>query len=206
MYSKYLVFNNNKTREKEFIAGIMNKINLDEVQKEYINGRFFDAYYALDRLAINNKAFFQVLKIGIMLCSILIVALINFSDNSIVKVIIIIISALSPLLFGLLQYFKNDTMWAHHRLKFESIKKELYLFFYLGGSYKAFKDRGDNAHKEAFYLFVEKVELLFDLEIKDYFANLQIGANYVEVYKKKELEVNLDNHKKIIDSNKKMQK
>ncbi len=173
---RYKFGNKNKRIEKEYIKGILSKSDLPEEQKFYLKSRYLDSLFALDKLAIENKAVFQVARSIVLIIGVLIPAIVNI-DNSIIpdqtsKIIVTVLSVFSSVLFGVLQIWKHDLVWAHHRLQFELMRSELYRFLTLSGeNYESF-----TSHKEAFKKFATIAEDKFDLEVKTYFNILQLGS------------------------------
>ncbi len=170
---KYKLGNSNKSAEMRIVDTILAGTDIinDPDKIEYIRKRFMDTLFALDKLAIENKLAFHILRVIVLVTGILIPAVVNFNfDNWNANLIVTIMSIMSAISFGILQVFRNDIMWVHHRKQFEKIKGELYRYLTLSGQiYNPFR-----SHNEAFRKFAERCEIMFDQEISQYFKNLQI--------------------------------
>jgi len=173
---RYKFGNRNKRVEEEYISKLLQNSDLTEEKIFYLKSRYIDSLFALDKLAIENKVVFQVARSIVLIIGILIPALVNIDDSIIPdqtsKIIVTVLSISSSILFGVLQIWKHDIMWAHHRLQFELMRSELYRFLTLSGEdYMEY-----TSHNEAFKKFASMAEDKFDIEIKTYFSSLQLGA------------------------------
>lgn len=173
---RYKLGNKNKSIESHYIESLLNSTDLIDEHKFYIKTRYLDAIFALDRLAVENKAVFQVARSLVLIVGVLIPALVNIEESILPdktsKIIVTILSVLSSVLFGVLQIWKHDIIWAHHRLQFELMRSELYRFLLLSGDVYSKYSTQSSAFKE----FVSISENKFDEEIKLYFNALQLDA------------------------------
>lgn len=174
-FRKYFIFNTNRKNEMEIIDQLIDVNSLTGPQVTYIRTRFIDALFALDQLAIRNKYLFYLLRMFILIIGALLPVITNIDsllpelDNKFLKLGITLVSIVPVVSYSILQIFKNDKMWIHHRLKFELIKCDLYRFLNLSGNYRDFSSQSD-----AFNVFVSRVESMFEKEIKDYFKTIDI--------------------------------
>lgn len=160
----------------EIIDRLIDFNSLTGPQVIYIRTRFLDALFALDQLAIRNKYLFYLLRIFILIIGALLPVITNINsimpelDNKYLKLAVTLLSIVPVVSYSILQIFKNDKMWIHHRLKFELIKCDLYRFLNLSGNYKDYPSQS-----EAYNTFVSRVESMFEKEIKDYFKTIDIA-------------------------------
>lgn len=156
-------------REKEIIANMLSNSDLSSEDLSYIIDRVIPAIYDLDRLARSNKALFQALRVGVLICGVLIPTLAGrpFLEEYI-STIIILLSLLSTVSVGILVSFRNQQIWKHHRITFELLRSELYLFIRLAGPYL----NDNNSHKQSIKIFIKNIEGSFKKEVTDYFRNL----------------------------------
>jgi len=173
---RYFLFNSNKKNECQVITALLASSDLSDNEKEYIQKRFMDALFSLDKLAIKNKIVFEFFRVTILLVAIAIPTVLNIPlEKSSASVIATVLSFTGALLFGILQIFKQDRIWIHHRKYFEYLRAELYSFVTLSGErYQQY-----SSHKEAFKIFSGEAEKTFRTEIKDYFSTLQLDNNTV---------------------------
>lgn len=173
----YRLGNSNKKNELKIVGEILGNIDdLEPVEKMYVTTRFFNYLFAMDHLAIQNKMVHNAFRGIILVTGILIPVLINFEtallSDVTIKFIVTVLSVLSSICFGVLQIFKNDIMWVHHRMQFENMKAVMYEFLYLTGSrFGAFEN-----HKAAFPEFVNWAEETVKAETSNYFKKLQIES------------------------------
>ena len=190
--SIYRLGNSNKKNELKIVLGLLNEIkDLEPKEKLYLTTRFFNYLYAMDYLAIVNKMVHNAFRGIILIAGILIPVLINFETDHewTIKLIVTILSVVSSVCFGILQIFKNDIMWVHHRIQFENMKAVMYEFLFLTGS----RFGNFQTHKEAFPEFVSWAENTVKQETSNYFKKLQIEnkdklASYGEVISPSRLE------------------
>lgn len=173
----YGLWNSNKKNELKIVGEILNNVDdLKPVEKMYVTTRFFNYLFAMDHLAIQNKFVHNIFRGVILITGILIPVLINFETESIsawtLKLLVTVLSVLSSVCFGVLQIFKNDIMWVHHRVQFENMKAVMYEFLYLTGS--RFGEYEN--HKSAFPEFVNWAEGAVKAETSNYFKKLQIES------------------------------
>jgi hypothetical protein len=180
--NRFRLGNKNREDESQQIEELLAESDLSKEKLAYLRKRYVDTIFVFDRLAIENKVIFQVARSIVLIIGILIPALVNI-DSSIIpekssKIIVTVLSVLSSILFGVLQIWKNDSMWAHHRLQFEHMKSELYRFLTLSGDkYGQF-----SSHSEAFKHFTAIAEDKFDRQIEKYFDALQLRSKRDDIY------------------------
>lgn len=158
----------NKSKEREIINKMVEKLDLLEYQKEYLLSRYVDILYDdFDIIAIKNKIAFQFFRFTALIAGIIVPVVANLDDNMLLlgfnkTTIITVLGLLSSISFGFLQLFQNEKIWLHHREMFEVIRTEGYKFLNLAGEYN------NKSHKEAYPEFVFVLEELIKTDIKKY--------------------------------------
>jgi hypothetical protein len=159
----------NKKNEKQIITKMLEEIDLEVYQKEYLQGRFIDILYDdFDLVAIKNKIAFQILRLTALVAGVLVPIVANLNDNIVLinlnkTALITILGILSSISYGFLQLFQNEKVWLHHRETFEILRTEGYKFLNLAGQYG-----GYNSHKLAYPHFANILEELIKMDIKAY--------------------------------------
>ncbi len=159
----------NKSKEKKIINKMIDNIDLELHQKEYLLERFVDIMYDdFDIIAIKNKTAFQFFRFLALVSGILVPIVANLTENIHFlgcnkTAIITILGLITSIAFGFLQIFQNEKVWLHHREMFEIIRTEGYKFLNLAGEYEKCE-----THKAAYPKFVGRLEDLIKLDIKKY--------------------------------------
>ncbi|MFA6402506.1 MAG: DUF4231 domain-containing protein [Salinivirgaceae bacterium] len=173
MSIKRYYFGNNK-KDKSTISELIENIELDDYQRKYLTIRIPEILDVdFDRIAIQSKFFFQLFKILTIISGILVPIVANFNPefklfNMERDLIITILGIISALSFSFLQTFKYERIGLQHRIMYENLRTETFKFITKSENYS-----GYTTHREAFFLFAEKIETMIKNDIYQYASNVE---------------------------------
>jgi hypothetical protein len=146
-------------------TSIIDKLDLEELQKEQLKVNWLYYIEYLESLISRNISRYKLFTTISIIGGISIPALSAFQiPEPYNKMAVSLIGVITASCIGLNQSFKFNDKWKHFRLQAEISRIEGEKFIALSGeSYK------EKSHKLAMPIFIEKLSLLKNEEIKDYF-------------------------------------
>lgn len=159
-----------KLVDPDELKALIEKLALDDAQKEDIKGRWLRYVIWWDNRANQAKKNYRFMRCAIIIAGALIPAFVSIRELEtwkqygwIFAVLSIVASLIVAIFAGLDSFFNYGAIWREKRAAAELLKSEGHSFFQLAGQYKKLR-----SHKDALPDFAENVESIIRQEIKDY--------------------------------------
>jgi len=168
------------SRQKAYLASlrkdlderIIEKLDIDDLHKEFLRLRWLDQVLWMEERANNTKVFYYVLRLTTIICGVIIPALGSslLSGDAITWVTwaVFVLGLLVAISAALEEFLRYGEQWRHYRLKVELLKNEGWLFLQLSGRhYHHFP-----SHAKAYPRFARRVEKWNRLEVDEYLTDV----------------------------------
>jgi hypothetical protein len=158
-------------------TSIIDKLDLEDLQKELIKSDWLDFINYLEGLIAKNYWRFRVYTTISIIGGISIPAISAFQiPEPYNKMVISIIGVITASCIGLNQSFKFNDKWKHFRRQVEIARIEGEKFIAL-----ADQDYSGKTHKDGLPVFIKNLSILKKEEIKDYFDSINnLSAKNIE--------------------------
>ena len=161
-YSQYL---------KEQFKGLIDSIELDELQKKFIKTRWLEQLVWLENKANKCRDKYYKLRMTTIIGGVIVPALItsttSINDSAWLGLVVIIISQAVAISAAIEEFFKYGDKHTQYRQTAEKMKSEAWQFFQLSGAYRDFK-----THKKAYVDFAQAVENIIQDDLHNYLARI----------------------------------
>ena len=149
-------------------TSIIDKLNLDDLQKELLKGDWLFYINHLENLTKKHYFRYRFYTSISIIGGISIPAISAFPiPETLNKMIVSIIGVITAVCIGLNQSYKFNDKWKHYRREIEMARIEGERFVALAGDAYIGK-----THEQAIPIFIDRLSILKQEEIKDYFDTL----------------------------------
>ncbi len=155
---------------KKMFKELIDKLDLEEHQRDFLMLRWLDQVIWLEKKAIENQWWhFWFRRINIVLSALVpaLVGITFFEGNArgelILKSITVILSVIVAVITGLGQFFRYGDKWNLYRKTAEGLKGEFWAFYTRSGIYGTYK-----THTDGFMLFANHSERIIDEDVRVY--------------------------------------
>tara|TARA_R110000787_G_scaffold16774_14_gene52632 strand:+ start:148 stop:669 length:522 start_codon:yes stop_codon:yes gene_type:complete len=153
---------------RDTYTATIDSMDLEDHQTTFMKDRFLEEFlYATKKADISKSKYFFICVIQII-GSVLIPVIASVDATSIRDWSVVIIGALVALCVNFEKLFHYSTQWQLCRMTDSALRDEWFDFVGLLNGYK------DKTHKESFFEFAEKIQIIVNEDIKSYFK-LGIG-------------------------------
>ncbi len=151
---------------KQEFTDLINKLDLSELQKQFMKSRWLDQTLWLENQAGKTKKWSTRLRLMTIVGGVIIPALVslNFNKNDVAKYVGWATFGLSQMVAisaAVEEYFGFKDKHILYRQTAESLKSEMWKFVQLTGSYKQYSD-----HKQGYTTFAFRVEKFIQKDVQ----------------------------------------
>lgn len=157
---------------KQEFGGLIDALELDELQSRFLRSRWLDQVLWLETKAKGAQRRYYGLRVITIAGGVVVPALVSLSIQShdvtaALAWVTFSLSLLVALAAALEGFFRFGERWRNYRQSAETLKSEGWRFFQLAGAYAAYGSRA-----EAFRAFAGHVEALIQAEVEGYIARV----------------------------------
>ena len=163
--------------KKEFTE-LINKLDLSDLQKQFMKSRWLDQIMWLENQAEKTKKWSTRLRLMTIIGGVIIPALVslNFNKNEVARYIgwgTFGLSQMVAISAAVEEYFCFKDKHTQYRQTAESLKSEMWKFVQLTGSYKQYSD-----HKQGYPTFAFRVEKFIQQDVQAIVELAKESANH----------------------------
>ena len=158
---------------KEEIGGLIDAIDLSDLQKRFIKARWLDQVLWLDKRANQCRNRYYTLRLFTIIGGVIVPALVGInSSNGQIRValgwIAFAMSQIVAISAALEELFQSGKHYTQYRNTAEAMKIEGWQFLQLSGPYRRLEK-----HTQAFSQFASRVEALIKKDVQGYISEVQ---------------------------------
>jgi hypothetical protein len=152
---------------KQELAGLIQKLDLDDLKKEFIRSRWLDQVLWMEGRANHARDWYYRLRLCTIIGGLIVPALVSLSASgragpSIIRWVTFGLSLLVAASAAVEEFFHYGERWRHYRRTVELLKIEGWLFFQSSGPYSG------KSHAEAYPSFAARVEKTIQHDVDVY--------------------------------------
>ncbi len=151
---------------------IIESLELTESDKMLVNTSWFDYFTFLDKSAMKDSLFFNILQVTVIFCGILIPVIDQSkyfqSLESDILSVAGILGLIVALATGVSRHFRFEERWKHYRRSAELLRNEGEDYFGLTGNYQEFE-----AHADALKTFIGVVTTYKRQEVDSFMTKVR---------------------------------
>jgi hypothetical protein len=152
---------------KQELAGLIQKLELDDLKKEFLRSRWLDQVSWMEGRANRARDWYYRLRLCTIIGGLLVPALVSLSASgqagaSVIRWVTFALSLLVAVSAAVEEFFHYGERWRHYRRTVELLKIEGWLFFQSSGLYSG------KSHAEAYPAFAARVEETLQRDIDVY--------------------------------------
>jgi hypothetical protein len=159
---------NNAYRDwlKEDLGGLIEALELTELQKHFLRSRWLDQVLWMESKAGTCQWRYYALRLVAIVGGVIIPALVSLNiggkqPSDIVYWLTFSISLLVAISLAVEEFFHYGERWRHYRRTVETLKIEAWQFFQLSGPYQSHP-----THQEAYPTFAARVEAILQQDVE----------------------------------------
>ncbi|WP_424099451.1 DUF4231 domain-containing protein [Moorena producens] len=158
---------------KEEMGGLIDGIDLSEMQKRFIKARWLDQVLWLDKRANQCRNRYYTLRLFTIIGGVIVPALVGInSSNGQIRVALgwtaFALSQIVAISAALEELFQSGKHYTQYRNSAEAMKIEGWQFLQLSGPYQRLEN-----HTQAFSQFSSRVEALIKKDVEGYISEVQ---------------------------------
>ncbi|MEL6929790.1 MAG: DUF4231 domain-containing protein [Cyanobacteria bacterium J06600_6] len=163
---------NYRDRVKQEMHSLIEKIELSELQRQFMKSRWLSQMLWLESRAQQNRNRYYLLRLLTIIGGVIVPALVslNINANNVRAVMGWIAFGLSQVVAisaAVEEFFHYGERYRHYRNTAELMKIEGWQFFQLSGAYRQSK-----SHTEAYVDFAERVENIMQRDVEGYLSEV----------------------------------
>lgn len=160
---------------KDEFVKLIDSLDLDQGQKHYIKSRWLDQTVWTEGRAATARDRYYRLRLTTIVGAVLVPALVSINTsndtlNNSARVATWVVSVIVAISAAVEQFFHFGDRWRNYRQTAERLKTEGWLFFELGGHYRA----DGVTHAAAYPAFVTRVEELVEADVDVYLTKVVV--------------------------------
>ncbi|MEL6494314.1 MAG: DUF4231 domain-containing protein [Cyanobacteria bacterium J06623_7] len=163
---------NYRDRVKQEMNSLIEKIELSDLQRQFMKSRWLSQMLWLESRAQQNRNRYYLLRLLTIIGGVIVPALVSLNINAhnvqaIMGWIAFALSQVVAISAAVEEFFHYGERYRHYRNTAELMKIEGWQFFQLGGAY-----RNSLSHAEAYVDFAERVENIMQRDVKGYLSEV----------------------------------
>ena len=161
---------------KQDLGLLIDKCELDDVQKHFLHSRWLDQVAWMESKASSDQRRYYLLRMATIIGGIIVPAFVslnvgNATTSSVIRWTVFVISLLVAISGAMEGFFRYGDRWRHYRQSVEALKTEGWQFIQQVGGYP--KDQFAN-HAAAYSKFAGRVEDLLQREVGVYVTEVVV--------------------------------
>ena len=163
---------NYRDRVKQEMSSLIEKIELSDLQRQFMKSRWLSQMLWLEGRAQQNRNRYYLLRLLTIIGGVIVPALVslNINANSVQAIMGWIAFGLSQIVAisaAVEEFFHYGERYRHYRNTAELMKIEGWQFFQLSGAY-----RNSQSHTDAYVDFAERVENIMQRDVEGYLSEV----------------------------------
>jgi hypothetical protein len=152
---------------KQELGGLIQKLELDDLKKEFLRSRWLDQVSWMEGRANHARDWYYRLRLCTIIGGLIVPALVSLTAGgqlgaSVIRWVTFSVSLLVAVSAAVEEFFHYGERWRHYRRTVELLKIEGWLFFQSGGLYNG------KSHADAYPTFAARVEETLQQDIDVY--------------------------------------
>ncbi|MBT9311990.1 DUF4231 domain-containing protein [Leptothoe kymatousa] len=158
---------------KQTLGGLIDKLEISELRKEFLKNRWLDQVMWLEGRATRERNQHFRLRMVTIIGGVLVPAMVGFKSENItldarVRWIALGISQAVAISAAVEEFFGHGDKYRNYRSTAESMKIEGWQFMQLAGPYRKFK-----VHSDAYKIFAQRVEAYIQKDVEGFVSRLE---------------------------------